>query len=108
MKGAKYRGLGKPFLIALLIHDPSVFRDEEFWRQIDESKLRLPREVSGILLGLNIYPWNLGRVTPRLIRNPESDYPLPNITWSIPGNQSAAPFGLDADWPGPEPPFASS
>jgi hypothetical protein len=75
--------------------------------------------VSGVLVANAVLPWTAAKALPRLWIHPEAAHPLPSdvglptatigsdarLSLSQGDREEAELFGLNADWPGPEPPF---
>ncbi len=72
------------------------------------------RRVSAVLVVVNLYPWNIAKVTPIVWHNPWASHPMPRNIWPLPqrvpdsqnnqllkldGRKGRELLGLRPDWP---------
>jgi hypothetical protein len=144
-KASRYGQLDLPYVVAVLVE--STFIDEEDVLDalfgsvavqidvVDRARARTVRlrdgawmaragptrtRVSAVLTAINLAPWSIARVRPRVWRNPWATHALSNdlgwaatlanpATGEIEGTEAthtpSEMFRLPVDWPGPEDPF---
>jgi hypothetical protein len=115
-KARKYGKTGMPYVIALSTTS-GFLTDEHVWTALYAKEgfwASRNTRVSGVLIGDGVLPWTAAGPVPRIWLNPLAARPIPSNlrlpTASVDGRDGpdllgSQLFGLDPEWPGPEPPF---